>query len=455
MRFPILLAAVLLSGGIDAQEKNSRPASQQAKPKILISDKRVKEVLSFLASDELEGRDTPSRGQDKAAEYIAAAFKKAGLKPVMKDGSYFHTYSKPGTVVDANAVKLVLHLGDGEESVKLEPGKDVRVYIAPGRAYEREETDVTVLKEANASARMRRSAARNPVVILVDPQTSALWKAVAGKRRVLSRRRVSRAPVLLVRKGAFPAEEIEHATVEVAASKAVTLELKNVVGRLPGRKHKDEHVMFSAHYDHLGIGLPVRGDGLYNGADDDATGTTAVVVLAEAFARAPNVHDRGLLFVCFSGEEKGMLGSRAFAADPPVALDSIVVNLNIEMVGRPDQIKGKQAWVTGREFSDFEEIAQVGFARAGIELTRFRAASMLFQASDNISLARKGVIAHSISAGSLHVDYHKPSDHVSKIDLPNMTAVIRGLFEAGLEFATREKRPVYNAQGRRALGLDR
>ena len=150
-----------------------------------------------------------------------------------------------------------------------------------------------------------------------------------------------------------------------------------------------------------------------------------------------------------------MLGSRAFAADPPVALDSIVVNLNIEMVGRPDQIKGKQAWVTGREFSDFEEIAQVGFARAGIELTRFRAASMLFQASDNISLARKGVIAHSISAGSLHADYHKPSDHVSKIDLPNMTAVIRGLFEAGLEFATREKRPVYNAQGRRALGLDR
>ncbi len=92
MRFPILLAAVLLSGGIDAQEKNSRPASQQAKPKSLISDKRVKEVLSFLASDELEGRDTPSRGQDKAAEYIAAAFKKAGLKPVMKDGSYFHTY---------------------------------------------------------------------------------------------------------------------------------------------------------------------------------------------------------------------------------------------------------------------------------------------------------------------------------------------------------------------------
>ncbi len=434
--------------------QDARPAQDQKAR--LITEKRVTEVVEFLASDAMAGRDTPSKGLDKAAEFIAAAFKKAGIRPIGSGKSYFHTYGLPGSVVDSSQVKVVLHMADGSEGVVLKPGTDIRVYRATGRKFDRDDSSVTVVGEANAATRLRRSAARDPILITVDPKTSAVWREVAGKRSVLSsRRRISRAPWILVREAAMPEGEIDHAEVWLAAPKAVTLELKNVVGMLRGRQMKDEYVMFSSHYDHIGIGLPIRGDGINNGADDDATGTTAVVTLAEAFAKAHNPHDRSLLFVCFSGEEKGMLGSRAFAADPPVPLAKIAVNLNLEMIGRPDQIKPMQAWVTGSDLSNFESISKIGFERAGIEIVKFRMASMLFTGSDNISLARKGVVAHSISAGSLHADYHKPTDHVAKLDIPNMTAVIRGIYEAGVEFATRKQRPAYNARGLRNLRLDR
>jgi Zn-dependent M28 family amino/carboxypeptidase len=234
--------------------------------------------------------------------------------------------------------------------------------------------------------------------------------------------------------------------------------LHNVVACIPGRSDRlpsavraDEVVLFSAHYDHVGVGLPVAGDAVRNGADDDATGTTAVLLLAEAFARRRQPLPRTLVFACFSGEERGMRGSRAFAADPPVPLASIVANLNLEMLGRPDDCGVRRAWITGAELSDFAATAAAGLARAGIELAAHPQAPALFFASDNISLARHGVVAHSISAGSLHPDYHQPSDEVDKLDLEHMTAVIRGLYEAGIEFATHPERPQWNDQGRATL----
>ncbi|MHC4921618.1 MAG: M20/M25/M40 family metallo-hydrolase, partial [Planctomycetota bacterium] len=324
--------------------------------------------------------------------------------------------------------------------------------------------------EKDAGRRLRRAAPRRPVLIVVG-QDSSLWKACAGIRSQLTRRwgRVrSRAPFLLVREGLLPAqdpdrdedeEQDEEAGVRVAIKMAapaeVQLQLKNVVGVLRGKKKPGEYVLFSAHYDHLGVALPRRGDTVYNGADDDATGTTAVLSLAEAYARNQARPDCSLLFVCFSGEEKGLLGSRAFVQDPPVPLRAIRVDINIEMIGRPLRGNRMAAWVTGKSLSDFEKIVAAGFKRADIRVVGFAQAAMLFGASDNISLARKGIVAHSISAGSLHRDYHQPSDEIEKLDLEHMTAVIRGLYEVGLEFANRKQRPQYNKRGRRQLRLDR
>lgn len=455
--FSLVTGPALCAQSADESSEKSATEGQTKKMVNPISRQRVETVIQFLASDAMLGRDTPSPGLETAAAYIAKAFKKAGLKPGGDQGSYFHTYQLPSMVLDPSGIELTLFLAGKSDGLVLKAGQDVRLYRGAGsQDYLREDSDVIVVAEAEASRRLRRSFPRNPVLITVDEQNSPLWRMAAGKRRVLkSRRRLSRTPIFLVRKAAMPEGEIAHVRVKVPAAAEVSVELKNVVGFLPGQARKGEYVMFSSHYDHVGVGLPVRGDGIFNGADDDATGTTAVVTLAEAFAKHRPKHDRSLMFVCFSGEEKGLLGSRAFAENPPIDLNSIAANLNLEMVGRPDQIKQRSAWITGRDYSDFEAVAKIGFARAGIECVVFPRAMRLFNASDNASLARKGVIAHSISAGSMHEDYHQPTDHVDKLDLENMHAVIHGIYEAGLEFANRSERLTYNDRGRRVLRLDR
>ena len=448
----------------------SKPASRPAPAdRDAITLSRVTKIVHYLSSDELGGRNTPSPGLKLAARYLADNFKQAGLKPGGGKGSFFHNYERSGQSMDTADVELALLRGEKRKVLK--PGKDFRVFAASAE-YERDEAEVILVKEANAAKRLGRSFPRRPVLIAV-PKGSQLWASTPLVRTSLSRRGFrSRAPVLLVREELLPrswlqeeGEEDEEAeedaellvAVKVPAPKRVQLDLENVVAILPGKEKPDEYVMFSAHYDHLGTATRFSqgGDTIYNGADDDASGTTAVLVLAEAYAKAKKRPKCSLLFVCFSGEEKRFLGSRAFAKEPPVPLATIRVDLNIEMIGRPLRGNKKAAWVTGKTYSDFEKIVAVGFKRAGIRIVNFPQAMMLFRASDNWPLASKGIVAHSISAGSLHKDYHKPSDEFEKLDLPHMTAVIKGIYEAGLEFANRKERPKFNARARRRLGLDR
>ncbi len=462
MKTTAALTALILAAGVVAQAADSRPVSRLAKSgRDAITQERVTEIINYLASDELGGRNTPSAGLEMAARFLADGFKKAGLQPVCEDKSWFHIYTLPGTVTSPKDVELTVL--DGDKRNVLEPGTEFRVYRATSK-YERKAVEPTVVAEQDAGRRLRRATPRRPVLIVVSPE-SALWKACAGDRFQLGGRRGrmrSRAPILLVREGALPPmkdEDDEKAglrvAIKVAAPAQLQLQLKNVVGVLRGKKKPGEYVLFSAHYDHLGTALPRGGDAVYNGADDDATGTTAVLALAEAYARNQVQPDCSLMFVCFSGEEKGFLGSRAFVADPPVALKAIRADLNIEMIGRPLKGNRMAAWVTGKSLSDFEAITAVGFKRADIRVVSFGPAAMLFRQSDNWPLANQGVVAHSISAGSLHRDYHQPSDEVSKLDLEHMTAVIRGLYEVGLEFANRKQRPKYNKRGRRQLRLGR
>jgi Zn-dependent M28 family amino/carboxypeptidase len=227
----------------------------------------------------------------------------------------------------------------------------------------------------------------------------------------------------------------------------VDVPLRNVVALLPGTTRKHEYVVVSAHYDHIGIGRPVGGDAIYNGADDDASGTTAVLLLAEAMQKQPPPA-RSVLFVCFSGEERGLRGSAAFCERPPVPIDEIVTNLNIEMIGRPEPGNEGKAWITGSDLSDFAAIVEAPLQRASVLLVDFRMANQLFAASDNWSFAQRGIVAHSVSAGSLHSDYHRPSDEVERLDLPHMTRIIRALLPAVRELADRDAPPRWNEKGR-------
>jgi hypothetical protein len=202
----------------------------------------------------------------------------------------------------------------------------------------------------------------------------------------------------------------------------------NVVGILRGSDPtaSKDAILLTAHLDHLGIGPPKNGDRIYNGADDDASGTIAVLELARVFSRAPRPA-RTLLFVLFGSEEIGGYGNRYFLDHPPVPLNRLVANLEFEMIGRRDSSLPQDGlWLTGFDRSDL-----------GPELVRHGANLVadphpeqnFFRRSDNYSLARRGIIAQTVSSFGLHADYHQPSDELSRIDFPHLTRAIGSMVE--------------------------
>jgi Zn-dependent M28 family amino/carboxypeptidase len=205
----------------------------------------------------------------------------------------------------------------------------------------------------------------------------------------------------------------------------------NVVGQLPGRDRSPagEVVLLSAHFDHLGNRsdrADAPSDALYNGADDDASGTIAVLQLMEAFARSRHPR-RSVIFALFGSEERGGLGSRHFAANPPVPLSHIVANLQFEMIGRPDRkVPPESLWLTGYERSNLGS----ELARRGARLVQDPYPEMkFFFRSDNIHFARQGIVAHTVSSYGLHKEYHTPRDDIAHIDFTHMTHAIRSLVE--------------------------
>lgn len=204
----------------------------------------------------------------------------------------------------------------------------------------------------------------------------------------------------------------------------------NVLGILPGvdANLRNEHVLVDGHYDHVGVGRPVNGDSIYNGADDDASGIVATLFIARAIRQGPAPR-RSILFAAMTGEELGLTGARWYVDHPVLPLSEMVVNLEIEMIGRPDSLSGGSGsgWLTGYERSTMGEM----LARAGIPLVADpRPSQNFFQRSDNYALALRGVVAHTLSSYDLHADYHQPSDDASKADPVHMAQVIRAAARA-------------------------
>lgn len=419
-----------------------------------ITEERVRETVAWLAADERAGRDTGSPELVAAGEWIAERFAAAGLQPV-QEGRWTHEFALPGYWLDSRAivVRLVRRQGDDVQTFTLEADADVRQWTVGDATSGVDEPCTVALAGDPALQRMiAAGSARRPVFCEVAADDHR-WRAASGMRCALGTKRQASRPVFLVRPGLLPQpssdkqEVVWTCTWSVAPAERADLPQYNVVGVRPGSSRKDEFVVVSAHYDHVGLGPEVDGDGIYNGADDNATGTTAVVLLAEVVASEPPPA-RSVLFVCFTAEERGLLGSRAFCDRPPVPLGSIVANLNIEMIGRPEPGNEGKAWITGRELSDFADIAARALARADVGLVDHALAARLFAASDNWSFVQQGIVAHTVSAGSLHRDYHQPGDEVDKLDIPHMTRVIRGLREVVFELANRDAPPQWNEQGR-------
>jgi Zn-dependent M28 family amino/carboxypeptidase len=215
---------------------------------------------------------------------------------------------------------------------------------------------------------------------------------------------------------------------------------------------KNEYIVFSAHMDHVGVGVPdASGDSIYNGADDDASGTTAVVQLAQAFAKLNPTPKRSLIFLTVSGEERGLWGSEYFAMKPAVPVSQIVANLNADMVGRNwrDTIVA-----IGKEHSDLgATLNRVNAAHPELGMTAIDdiwPEERFYFRSDHYNFAVKGVPVLFFFNGT-HEDYHRPGDEVSKIDGEKESRIVKLLFYLGLELANGAQKPQWNPESYRQI----
>lgn len=385
----------------------------------LISQKEVERIERTLSSDEMEGRRAFTKGIDKAAAFIAEEFKKTGLQTWNNSDNFLQQF----VMVRPKFISLTASIG----GVSLNSRDVVAVTCEPElniteqSGYEK----VKIAAGANLGTEARKylNANKNYVVI-VDTSFSKTFSMLT---RLKSNIFKTDKNVVFILAAADPA------TYSVNCKHEITeMPLANVVGVLPGKSKKNEYVIFSGHYDHLGImgkdrNGNVQTDSIFNGANDDAAGTTAMMVLAQYFRKINN-NERTLIFAAFTAEEVGGFGATYFSRqfDPK----QVMAMFNIEMIGSESKWGKNSAFITGYEKTDMGKILQGNLA--GTDFTFYPdpyPEQQLFYRSDNATLARLGVPAHTISTTKIDVDpyYHKASDEFSTIDIDNMTRIIRAI----------------------------
>lgn len=385
-----------------------------------ITTQEAARIENILAADSLQGRRAGTAGSDKAARFIAGEFKKAGLRPLSGD-SFLQDFRM--LQVKASSLNAVL---DGKPlpshqviAVTHEP--ELRISDTSGYKIAR------VKKGENIYARIGELMEQpEDKIVFLDSVFAGLFPQLAGLQQpVFEAEKTKRANTLFVLGDSTPQSFAFQVQQELEV-----ITLNNVVGVLPGLSKKDEQVIFSAHYDHLGIGQPQAGDSIYNGANDDASGTTAVILLAKHFTKRP-ANARTLVFVAFTAEELGGFGSQYFSRQ--LNPEKVTAMFNIEMIGTESKWGRNSAYITGFDKTDMGALLQKNLAGS-----RFRfhpdpyPEQQLFYRSDNATLARLGVPAHTISTSKMDSEpnYHQASDEVETLDLANMTEIIKAIAQS-------------------------
>ena len=511
-------------------EKTSAPAAAPAPAHgnaDYISAQQLKDYLAFIASDEMEGRDTPSRGLDTAARFIATHLSRWGLKPAGDDGSYFQRIAMTQNKIDpapsyveingqrfnfgedflagltaGAASGPVVYAGHGwvikAKNIDAFQGLDVKdkiVILNGGRLPNGMNFNELKGKQGEdwefpQDAARKRGA--KGIIFVPNFQSLSAWDRRRGALvdrgfssvdkfqtqnnnslpgitasvklliALFQGEKQSAAEVFNRSAANDPVESFEFKpdkkvsfTVALKKTPATT---QNVIAVLEGSDPvlKNEYVAIGAHYDHVGIGEPVNGDAIYNGADDDGSGTVATLALAEAFARGPRPK-RSILFIWHAGEEKGLWGSRFFTENPTVPIGQIITELNIDMIGRTKKEDDKPA---NQPLPKPGEIYLIGSKMMSAELGELSESvnksylnltfnykydepndpERFFYRSDHYNYARKGIPIIFYMDGS-HEDYHRPSDSVEKIDYQNMEKVTRTIYATAWELTNRATRP--------------
>ncbi|MGH9969546.1 MAG: M28 family peptidase [Pyrinomonadaceae bacterium] len=519
-------------------DKSKKPAVSAATQRgaDLITASQLRDYLYFIASDEMEGRDTPSRGLDITAKFLATNLAHWGFKPAGDDGTFFQKIAlrrdlinKERTQVELNGQPLtfgvdyiplarsaevsgpLVFAGNGwfvkSKNIDSYKGIDAKGKIAvifgPVNGLPRgiRNSDLTgkrgedwmnasdyAMKQgalavvmvpdfqflANWDRNRQRMTERGTTVVEKfqtsgGPQTPGIVASPRVANLLFQRESANATAIFEAASGGempapFALNPEKKMSITVASSND-PISTQNVVAVFEGGDPvlKDEYVALGAHYDHVGIGPPLNGDSIYNGADDDGSGTTALLAIAEAFAKATTRPKRSVLFVWHAGEEKGLWGSRYFTDYPTTPLDKIVTQINIDMIGR-----SKKAGDTNPRNSSLSgpnEIYVIGSKMMSTELGELSQAvnknylnleynyryddpndpNRFFFRSDHYNYARKGIPIIFFFDGE-HEDYHRPGDSPDKIDYQKMEKVTRTVYMTLWELANRPVRPKVDKQ---------
>ncbi len=472
-KLTVLVIILFYASGVWAQDKQ---AMRFAKT---IQAKDLETRLAVLASDEMEGRETGTRGQKMAAAYIAGQFESFGLKAPVDD-SYYQKFD-----LDQRGFNNI-YLKVGEE--KKEAFKDF-LYYSSAETFGEEYVEI-VIEGENIDYRDKlvavaiegmggwnekvesylKKGARGAVIVITNDQE---FSAVMSRFGPLLQREQLELPseklpsekkevppaILFVNKEMLAwVFDSEFDKIMPTQSTRVILnadylnkpiETENVLGYLEGSEKSEEVLIITSHYDHIGI---TNGE-INNGADDDGSGTTTVLELAEAFTLAAEQGlrpRRSILFMTVAGEEKGLLGSQYYAdRDPVFSLESTVANLNIDMVGRIDpKHEGNPEYVyligsdkLSKELHDLSESVNHTYTKLELDYTYNdeNDPNRFYYRSDHYNFVKNNIPIIFYFNGT-HADYHQPTDTIEKIDFEIMEQRAKLIFYTAWELANREER---------------
>jgi hypothetical protein len=505
---PLHAALAILAGAAPSFAQASAPVAAAAPPEvaaaanvITVTDARAR--LEFISSDLMRGRNTPSPELNIVASYLASNYEAMGFQPGGEGGTFFQWYPYGLRRLAMNQARFEAR--GGAQPVTFAAGRDFftsggtshevdggLVYIgraadavtapgslagkvavaaipgAPSRDWRLERNRIrnaarragasavvfvlapqwtadTLTKYSATSARPERSLGNEPgypMFFLGQDAAARLFRAAGmdlAQQLTAGAASGFRAVPLgaLTAAAALPVEQVDQDRAP------------NVIAIWPGSDPvlKNEYVVLSAHMDHVGVGEPVNGDSIYNGADDDGSGTTGILEVARAFQSMGMRPRRSIVILHVSGEEKGLVGSEWFSEHPTLPLNQIVADINIDMIGRnnPDSVV-----VIGKNYSSLGgTVNAVDRAHPELHLTTaddIWPQERFFFRSDHFNFARKEVPAIFFFSG-VHADYHRPSDEVQKIDFDKLTRIARMAFFTAWEVANAPGRPQWDPKG--------
>jgi hypothetical protein len=384
----------------------------------IINVAEVERIEKILSADDMQGRRTFTTGIDKAADFIESEFSKNKLKYFDNEKSYLQNFvmtkiksqeiigmidndslNAANVAVNTTAAEININSFANYEVVKVKKEDDLFKIISPLLTQGK---NLLILIDTAHTKRFKN---------LKQFVGNAKFQSASSQLFILTSNQNPTSIKLQIRN-------------EITEQK-----LKNVVGILPGKSKKDEYVIFSGHYDHLGIGKANNEqDSIFNGANDDAAGTTAMIVLSKYFSHLKGKNERTIIFVAFTAEEVGGFGSSYFSKQ--LNADKIVAMFNIEMIGTESKWGSSSAYITGFEKSNMGKILQDNLADSKFKFEPDPYPQQnLFYRSDNATLAALGVPAHTISTSKMDSEkfYHTLNDEIETLDMINMTEIIKAI----------------------------